>query len=94
MSDFLNKLGENFLTTKKGIVATSAMAWLLLLTVNVYHFSEEDSEDENKLLKAHIRQLENKTTSLTQQAAPHLNGISPLKLRPISFRSAGSLGPS
>jgi len=42
-------------------------------------------------LKAGIRQLENKVTSLTGQGAPPLNGISPLKLRLISLEEEEDL---
>ena len=42
-------------------------------------------------MKAGIRQLENKVTSLTGQGAPPLNGISPLKLRLISLEEEEDL---
>lgn len=94
----MNKLGQNFGTTEERIVAVSAVAWLLILTINAYHSLEEDLKDENELLKACIRQLENTVTSLTGKTAPRLNGSSPLKLRLISLEGekdlAGSLDPS
>ena len=67
------------------------MVWLLLLIINAYHSSEEDLKDENKFLKAHIRHLENKITTLMGQTAPPLKGISPLKLRPISLEGEKDL---
>lgn len=79
----MNKLGQSFWTTKERIVAVSAMAWPLLLTITVYRSLEEVLKDENELLKAHIRQLENIISSLTGKTAPCLNGSSPLKLTPI-----------
>ena len=85
MADFQNKLGRNFLTTKERVVVVSAVAWLLLLPINAYHSSEEELKDKNVLLKADIRQLKNKTTSLTEQTASISNGTSPLKLRSISL---------
>lgn len=55
------------------------------VTINTYHSSEEGLKDENEHLKACIRQLENKITSLTGQTALPSNGTSPLKLRTISL---------
>ena len=85
MADFLNELGQNLLTAEERVVAASAVAWPLLLTINAYHSLEEELQDENKLLKACVRQMEKKITSLTGQAAPPLNRTSSLKLRPMSL---------
>ena len=51
----------------------------------MYCYSKEGLKDENEHLKACIRQLENKITSLTGQTALPSNGTSPLKLRTISL---------
>lgn len=44
---------------------------------------KEELKEENKLLKAPIKQLENKISLLVGQTASSSNGISPLKLRTI-----------
>lgn len=69
MADFLNKLEQIFLTTEERVVAASAVAWLLLLTINVYHSPKQRLKDEKELLKDYIRQLENKVTFLVGQTA-------------------------
>lgn len=56
------------------------MAWLLLLTINTHHSSEEELKGKNEPLKAHIRQLEKKITSLSGQTTPPSDGTFPLKL--------------
>lgn len=76
MAVFLNKLGQDFLTTKGRIVAAFAVAWQLLLTINAYHSLERELKDENELLKSCIRQQENKNTSLTEQITLPSNGTS------------------
>lgn len=78
MANFLNKLGQNFLTTEEGVAAAMPQQMLLLLTINTHSSSEEELKDENELLKACIRELENKTTSLTGQTAPPSSGTFPL----------------
>lgn len=45
------KLYQTFLITAKRVVATSAVAWQLLLTFHVYHYSEEGLKDANELYK-------------------------------------------
>jgi len=57
----------------------------------VYCYSKEGLKDENELLKACIRQLENKTTSLMDQTALPSIGFSPLKLRTILFEGEKDL---
>lgn len=64
--------------TKRRVVAASAVAWLLILTINANHSSEEGLEDENKLLKGCTRQRENKITSLMEQTASLSNRAFPL----------------
>lgn len=83
MADFLNKLEQTFLTEKR-VVAASAVAWLLLLTINAYHSCKERLKDEKELLKTCIRQSGNKITFLVSQTASSLYGIFSLKLRTIS----------
>lgn len=89
MADFLNKLGQNFLTTEERVIPVSAMVWLLLLT-NMHIISWKKTEKmkmsfwklvlDNCKIKLHL-----------WQGKLPLNGISPLKLRPILLEGENNL---
>lgn len=85
MVDFLSKLDNTILTTILTILAVSAVAWQLLLTINAFHSPDEELKGENELLKARVRQLENKITFLTGRIFPSAISTSPLKMRTISL---------
>lgn len=46
MAEFSNRLEPDFLTIEERVAVASAVAWLLLLTKNAFHSSEEELKDE------------------------------------------------
>lgn len=86
MAYFLSKLDNIILTTMKSIISVCcSIAAIVHFTYNAFHSSEEELKGENKLLKACVRQLENKITFLTGRIVPSTTSISPLKMRTISL---------